>query len=154
VGNSAEIERRLAEAWTFLAGQQLEFRRVDPPQDRPLESNDWQVLLPFFDDFDQDSACRLTITALQARRAAATLFGVSESEVTQADVEDAMREAGNILGACLLEGREFLPRLGLPTIMRVPMPFELLSQYEPEADPYPRIDEIRPQHSNTQRPLP
>ena len=145
--SASTVERRLSEAWSFLAGQDFHFRRVDPPRQTLAPSSDWQVLLPFSQP-DNESACRLTLTDAQTRHVASTLFNVPENNLTQADLDDTAREICNVLGSCLLEGRSGpgAPAIGLPQIIPPGQHSHalLLSQYEPAACHHPQVDEIRP----------
>ncbi len=159
VETSANIERRLSEAWLFLAGQDLKFKQVHPPCIQPRRDQDWQVLLPFTIEDGVPSACRLTISAQEARKAAALMFGAPEAELSQEDLDDAAKEICNVLGSCLLEGRagDKPARIGLPQSVSntSDQRFELLSQYEPEFHARPLIDEIRaPVVGGAQRNLP
>jgi len=159
VETSASIERRLSEAWLFLAGQDLKFKQVHPPCIRPRREQDWQVLLPFTIEDGVPSACRLTISAQEARKAAALMFGAPEAELSQEDLDDAAKEICNVLGSCLLEGRagEKPARIGLPQNVSntSDQRFELLSQYEPEFHARPLIDELRsPLMGDAQRNVP
>jgi hypothetical protein len=147
VETSASIERRLSEAWLFLAGQDLKFKQVHPPCNRPRCEQDWQVILPFTIEDGVPSACRLTISVQEARKAAALMFGAPEAELSQEDLDDAAKEICNVLGSCLLEGRagEKPARIGVPQSVNntSDQRFELLSQYEPESHSRPLIDELR-----------
>jgi len=159
VETSASIERRLSEAWLFLAGQDLKFKRVHPPCNHPRREQDWQVLLPFTVEDGVPSACRLTISVQEARKAAALMFGAPEAELSQEDLDDAAKEICNVLGSCLLEGRagEKPARIGVPQSVNstVDQRFELLSQYEPELHARPLIDELRsPLMGDAQRNVP
>jgi len=159
VETSASIERRLSEAWLFLAGQDLKFKQVHPPCIRPRREQDWQVLLPFTIEDGVPSACRLTISAQEARKAAALMFGAPEAELSQEDLDDAAKEICNVLGSCLLEGRagEKPARIGVPQSVNstIDQRFELLSQYEPEFHARPLIDELRsPLMGDAQRNVP
>lgn len=144
--STSTVEVRLSEAWSFLAGQDFRFRRVEPPHETTAPPSEWQVFLPFTQD-DHQSACRLTITDAQTRHVASTMFDVPEWSLTQADLDDAVREICNVLGSCLLEGRSGpgAPAIGLPLIVARDQqtPSELLSQYEPETCHHPQVDEIR-----------
>ena len=97
------LESRLSEAWEFLSGEAWQFRRFDPVTEASSVVGRTAVLPLTLAD-RSECACRLVISAEHARRVASHLFGVPAPDVSPHDLEDALREACNVLGSCVAAG--------------------------------------------------
>lgn len=111
------LESRLSEAWQFLSGEAWRFRRLDPITEASSVVGRTAVLPLTLAD-RSECACRLVISAEHARRVASHLFGVPAPEVSPHDLEDALREACNVLGSCVAAGlpESLGPLIGIPFI--------------------------------------
>ncbi len=141
------LESRLSEAWQFLSGEAWRFRRLDPVTEASSVVGRTAVL-PLTLANRSECACRLVISAEHARQVASHLFGVPAAEVSPNDLEDALREACNVLGSCLAAGlpESLGPLIGIPFIAddgtEAPGDTSLLSRagFRPESHNDPLLD--------------
>lgn len=150
MSSSSLIGGRLSKAWAFLCGESRAFVEVAPPAVTAIGSRDASALLPVTLGDSTEGACRVVISAEQARQVASFLFGVGEQELSPADLQDAVLEACNVLGSCLVQSIADADRIsiGCPEIDgRAVAELVTQSQYRPEALAGPRLDLL------AQRPL-
>ena len=102
-------------------------------------------------------ACRLVISPDNVRQVASNLFGVPASELSEADVEDALREACNVLGSCVASAipAAFDARIGIPMVVTDAPEAQSASawrnvraRFHPEAQIDPRLDVLIPSDCN------
>ncbi len=115
--DSETIETRLTRAWAFLSGAQVVFRHVTDPALPALAGDEKHVVLPVdMPTADRHAALGLVLDRSDALDIAAAMFALPVEELSEEDVDDACREACNVISACLLEKLPEHPALqpGLP----------------------------------------
>jgi hypothetical protein len=115
--DSEPIETRLTRAWAFLSGAQVVFRHVPDPTLPDRVGDEKHVVLPVdMPTTDRHAALGLVLDRSDALAIAAAMFDLPVEELSEEDVDDACREACNVISACLLEKLPDHPALqpGLP----------------------------------------
>jgi hypothetical protein len=116
--DSETIETRLTRAWAFLSGAQVVFRHVtDPALTAQQVGDEKHVVLPVeIPTTDRHAALGLVLDRSDALDIATAMFALPAEELSEEDVDDACREACNVISACLLERLPENPALrpGLP----------------------------------------
>jgi hypothetical protein len=100
---TSAIESRLSEAWAFLCGESCPFVQVAPPAVAGLADGDASAVLPIHSEDDLVAACRVVLSDEQVLQVATFLFGVEASDLSDADLRDAVFEACNVLGSCMAQ---------------------------------------------------
>jgi hypothetical protein len=99
-----EVESRLADAWVFLSGRTRDFARFAFPADPCFPPGGRHLLMRATRARrDQPVGVGVVLDRQDAVQIASAMFAVPAEELSEEDINDASREACNVMSGCLTQ---------------------------------------------------